>query len=261
MPENANVPSGFHVVGHVALLHVDSTLREYHSKIGEATLKYDKRIKTVAIQTGPTEGETRKPSYRIVAGNHDTTTIHVENGISYKFNPITITFSGGNKKERINIYKRIAAGEKVVDMFSCVGQFALPIAKWGYASVTAIELNPEAYGYLVENIRLNRLEDRVTAILGDCRVVHPSHSANRVVMGYLHHTETYLPYALDTLVEEGGTIHMHLALPNKSLSAIISSISEICLQRGFVSLTNTRKIKNYSPGIEHVVFDISVKPV
>ena len=228
IPSALSVPSGFHVVGHVALVHLSSALMEYAAFIGEATLDYDHRLKSVAVRTGPTTGIERRPAYKVVAGSRNTITMHIENKIRFKFDPIRMTFSGGNKGERIGISRRINPGEYVVDMFACVGQFALHIAKRNDVNVIAIEINPEAYEFLVENIEMNELEDKVTAILGDCRVVHPTHVANRVIMGYLHDTETFLPYALETLVKEGGIIHMHKAVSEKSLEEKLGFWEVVC---------------------------------
>jgi len=258
LPDGINLPSGFHIVGHVALVHLNSSLQKYSSLIGEATLTFDDRIKSVAVKTGPTSGEIRSPLYEVIAGNHNTVTTHIENGVHFRLDPIRITFSGGNKRERIDIVNRVEVGEKVVDMFSCIGQFALQIAKSTDALVTAIEINPEAYQFLLENIKINDLDSRVTALLGDCRDVHPVNYANRVIMGYLHNTELYLPYALDTLIEDGGVIHMHMAIQKDILKKSIIEIKKICKRKGFDSQIQIRKIKNYSPGVDHVVFDISV---
>jgi len=258
LPDGIKLPSGFHVVGHVALVHLDSSLHEYSSLIGETTLTFDDRIKSVAVKTGPTSGEMRSPMYEVVAGDCNTVTTHIENGVHFRLDPIRITFSGGNKKERIDIVNRVQAGEKVVDMFSCVGQFALQIAKSADALVTAIEINPEAYQFLLENVRINDLGDKVNCILGDCRDVHPVNYANRVIMGYLHNTELYLPYALDTLIQDGGVVHMHVAIQKNILKKSIKEIGEICKRKGFDFEIQVRKIKNYSPGVDHVVFDIGV---
>ena len=155
LPDGITFPSGFHVVGHVALVHLNSSLQEYSSLIGEVTLTFDDRIKSVAVRIGPTSGEIRRPFYEVVAGDCNTVTTHIENGVHFRLDPIRITFSGGNKRERIDIANRVEAGERVVDMFSCVGQFALQIAKSTDTLVTAIEINPEAYQFLLENIQIN----------------------------------------------------------------------------------------------------------
>jgi len=155
--------------------------------------------------------------------------------------------------------KIVKPGENVVDMFSCVGQFALHIAKSSNVSVTAIEINPEAFGFLVTNIKLNGLNEKVTALMGDCREVHPRRVADRVIMGYLHDTISYLPSAIESLTEKGGMIHMHMSVPELEVNRVIKEISKTGLSYGFQSTTEVRQVKNYSPGVEHFVFDIHLK--
>ncbi|MFX1481917.1 MAG: class I SAM-dependent methyltransferase family protein [Promethearchaeota archaeon] len=258
IPSSLPLPSGFHLVGHVALLHLNFDSMKYARMIGDATLEFDKRIKSVLVKTGPTQGRTRKPSYELVAGDCNTITTHIERGIRFRLDPASITFSGGNKKERIRLARLVKPKENVVDMFSCVGQFALHIAKATDVKVTAIEINPVAFDFLTENIKLNGFDDRVTAVLGDCRKVHPINSADRVIMGYLHDTISYLPAAVESLVGNGGTIHMHMALPKTETKRIVHEIDRVCLGLGFQTTIEILQIKNYSPGIEHYVFDIQM---
>lgn len=258
VPRDIPLPSGFHLIGHVALLSLDQNSLFCAKKIGELTLDYDKRIRSVAIRTGPTEGQTRIPDYTLVAGDSNTTTVHVEQGVIFRVDPLQLTFSGGNRAERIRMGRIVKSEEKIVDMFACVGQFSLHAAKTGEAEVVAIEINPVAYKYLIENIKMNNLNENVTAILGDCREVHPVKFANRVILGYLHDTHEYLEYALETLVVEGGIVHMHITLPKRKVSEIEILTERICVDYGFSPKVSVRTVKMYSPNIHHFVFDISV---
>jgi len=259
IPVDLPLPSGFHLVGHVALVHLNSRSMKYAKKIGDKTLKFDKRVKSVAVRTGPTMGKTRLPSYSLVSGDCNTVTTHIESGVKFRLNPVHLTFSGGNKGERIHMSKIVKPGEIVVDMFSCVGQFALHIAKSSNVDVTAIEINPVAFEFLVTNINLNELDGKVTALLGDCREVHPKSVADRVIMGYLHDTISYLPSAIESLTEKGGMIHMHMSVPESEVSQVIEEISKTGASYGLQSTTEVRRVKNYSPGVEHFVFDILLK--
>ncbi len=256
VPNNVILPSGFHLVGHVALVELDPAVGHITELIGNLILRFDQRVQSVTVKSGPTKGVFRKPEYRLVAGRSDTTTIHVENGVKFRLDPLCITFSGGNKAERIRMVSIVNATETVVDMFACVGQFALPIAFHSNAKVIAIELNHKAYTYLLENIHLNRLNCTVSAIHGDCRIERPSKFANRVIMGYLHDTIEYLPQALETLSSDGGVIHMHVALSRRGLDDYRNTINTLCLDYGYVERTTVRIVKTYSPGVEHFVFDI-----
>ncbi|MHA1952208.1 MAG: class I SAM-dependent methyltransferase [Candidatus Thorarchaeota archaeon] len=253
------LPSGFHLVGHVALVHLNSKSMIYAQKIGNLTLEYDRRVRSVAMRTGPTKGMTRLPAYSLISGDCNTVTTHIENGVKFRLDPVRLTFSGGNKKERIRMFQLTRSGEHVVDMFSCVGQFALHAASVSDVTVTAIEINPEAFGFLVENIKLNDLDESVTAVLGDCREVHPEGVANRVIMGYLHDTISYLPAAIESLVETGGIVHMHMSIPKAEMHQITEEIRITSESFGFQSTIDVHQVKSYSPGIEHFVFDILMK--
>jgi tRNA wybutosine-synthesizing protein 2 len=258
IPEGTRLPSGFHLIGHVAILNLDKDCVPFADQIGQVTLEYDMRIKSVAIRTGPTKGRVRKPDYALIAGDPNTLTTHVEGGVRFRIDPLQITFSGGNRAERIRMGRVILSEEKVLDMFACVGQFSLHAAKTGGTEVTSIEINPKAYELLIENISLNGITDRVSAILGDCRNVHPTNSMNRVIMGYLHDTQEYLIHALEALVSEGGTVHMHIALPENELLKTTETVKDICSSFGFASKVSIRQVKMYAPNIYHYVFDIVV---
>nr|KXH72687.1 MAG: hypothetical protein AM325_01260 [Candidatus Thorarchaeota archaeon SMTZ1-45] len=257
IPRSIVLPSGYHLVGNVALLNLDSSLMKYASFIGEKTLEYDQRILSVATKIGPTKSIKRIPSYELIAGDSNTITTHIEDGIKFRLDPLHITFSGGNRRERMRLSKLVKNEEKIVDMFSCVGQFALHIAKSADVEVIAIEINENAFQFLLENIKLNGLGNRVVAVLGDCRKVHPKGTANRIVMGYLHNTIEYLPFALETLVEDGGFIHMHMSMPESEVKDIMMKIEQMCRIHGYSSSINAHYVKDYSPRIGHYVFDIT----
>ncbi|MHA2378033.1 MAG: class I SAM-dependent methyltransferase [Candidatus Thorarchaeota archaeon] len=258
IPCDIPLPSGFHLVGHVALLHVDSGLQPYLQLVGEATLQYDKKITSVAARMGVTTGIMRIPDYTVIAGENQTITTHVESGVRFRLDPTRITFSGGNRGERLRMGSVVESGESVLDMFACVGQFALHMAKDKRVRMQAIELNPDAYQFLVSNVRLNGLEDTVEAILGDCREIHPVCEVNRVVMGYIHDTHHFLPHALNALVTEGGTVHMHIALPEHELEQLTRTVKDLCSKHSFAPSVSVRRIKMYAPGVQHFVLDIEL---
>ena len=256
IPQGIQLPKGFHLVGHVALLRLNPKLMPFAEAIGNETLKYDLRIKSVAVRTGRTSKVTRIPDYTLVAGRSNTETIHKEAGVLFQVDPLRVTFSGGNITERIRMGQVPHHDEIIVDMFACIGQFALHMVKKKTVQVTAIEINPEAYAYLVRNIKLNKVEDLVTPVLGDCRYNHPVDVADRVVLGYLHDTLDYLTSALEILKPSGGVIHLHAAVPLRKISEYCNTINTDCHKNGFNTHIDVKKIKSYSPNIEHVVFDI-----
>ncbi len=139
-------------------------------------------------------------------------------------------FSPGNKAERARMGDIVAADERVLDMFAGIGYFTLPMARAG-AQVTAVERNPTAFRFLVENVMLNDVDERVHPYRADCRDVVPGFAeearADRIVMGYYEASapraedsrappdasHEYLDSALDALTP-GGVLHMHEATPD-----------------------------------------------
>ena len=164
-------------------------------------------------------------------------------------------FSPGNKAERARMGEVVGPDERVFDMFAGIGYFALPMARAG-ADVTAAEIEPAAYRYLVENTRLNHVTDRLRPVLGDCRDVETT--ADRVVMGY-YDAHEYLDAALAALVA-GGFLHLHEAtpeplFPERPADRLRSSADAAGRS---VQILATRVIKDHSPGVVHGVVDARV---
>lgn len=261
LPVGAQLPRGYHVIGHVVLLHIDPSLYGHARRIAEATLRYEKKARTVILWKGPTRGELRRPDYEYIFGDPVTETLHVEAGVQYYTDPLRLTFSGGNRAERIRLPREVSADETVVDMFACVGQFSIPIARRAGARVIAIEINQLAYKYLLKNIRVNNVEEKMEAINADCRSVSMHGVANRVIMGFLHHTDEYLPVAFRLLSDEGGVIHMHQGWPKtRDVGDLFRVIKKTGSMFGHSCELKVRRIKPYAPGVDHVAIDIIAGP-
>ena len=147
--------------------------------------------------------------------------------------------------------------ETVIDMFAGIGYFSIPIGVHSNAKeVISIEINPNSYGFLCDNVKLNKL-DNMTPILGDCKVETPKFKADRIVMGYVKTTHHYLKVAIDSL-NEGGILHYHETVPEKLIGT--RPIERIIAQSGNrdVELLKINKIKKYAPGVEHVVIDARI---
>ena len=157
----------------------------------------------------------------------------------------------------VTIAKLVEEGEVVLDMFAGIGYFSIPIGVHSNAKhVYSIEINPNSYFYLCENIKLNKL-DNITPILGDCMVHAPKYNADRIVMGYVKTTHHYLNAAINSL-NEGGILHYHETVPEKLMDT--RPLERIISQAGNreVELLKLNKIKKYAPGVEHVVLDVKI---
>lgn len=213
------------------------------------------KVKTI-MKIDHIQGTKREPVYKILFGD-ETETINKENGCLFKLDLSKVMWSKGNNNERLRIAKLVRDGETVMDMFAGIGYFSIPIGVHACPSeVISIEINPNSYEYLCENIKLNKVEN-ITPILGDCKDVAPNYMADRIIMGYVKTTHHYLRVAIDSL-NEGGILHYHETVPEKLIQT--RPLERIILQADGrdVELLKINKIKKYSPGVWHVVIDVRI---
>ncbi|WP_336336094.1 class I SAM-dependent methyltransferase [Haloarcula brevis] len=272
--EIAAAPGSWAVLGSVVLVDVGDSPRP--GEVGEALLALHGEAETVLARHG-ISGEHREPSVEVIAGDGDTETVHTEHGTRYAMDLAKVMFSPGNKAERARMGEIVAPEERVLDMFAGIGYFTLPMARAG-ARVTAVERNPTAFRYLVENVRLNGVDERVHAYRADCRDVVPGFAeegrADRVVMGYYEASapraadsrappdasHEYLDSALDALAP-GGVLHMHEATPDalvfdRPIERLETAAAEADRD---IEVLDTRRVKEYSEGVAHVVVDARVE--
>lgn len=213
------------------------------------------------VKLGRISGLKREPDVEMIIGE-GTETIHRENKCFFKLDVSRIMWSKGNTTERKRMSTISKEGETVVDMFAGIGYFSLPMAVHSKpAKIYSIEINPISYDYLCQNVCLNKVEDILEPILGDCREIAPQGIADRVLMGYIGNTHEYLDVAMDVL-KEGGIIHYHESVPDKlKFTRPVDRINEAAMaaDRELVEIVNKRIIKPYSPGVYHVVVDAKIK--
>jgi tRNA wybutosine-synthesizing protein 2 len=126
--------------------------------------------------------------------------------------------------------------------------------------ITGIEINPESFAYLKENIRLNKVEDIFVPVCGDCSKAAPEGTADRVLMGYVGTTHHYLEPAIKALKKSGGILHYHETVP-ESLARTRPQErirKAACALGKKVEILEIRRIKKYSPGVLHVVVDARI---
>lgn len=256
--ELAALPRGWQIIGEVALVHIPPVLEAKKALIAEGLLKLYPRCKTV-METHRIAGEYRQPMFERISGD-GTETLHKENYVVYKLDVAKIMFSQGNFFERRRM-GTVGKGERVVDMFAGIGYFTLPMAVHARpGKILAIELNPESYWYLCENVRLNHVEDVVEPVLGDCREKAPEGWADRAIMGYVGTTQEYLPWGIRTL-KPGGILHYHETTPDKLVfDRPVQNIKDAAKEQGrSAEILEKIKVKKYSPGVWHVVVDARIE--
>jgi tRNA wybutosine-synthesizing protein 2 len=256
--EKKFLPSGWQVLGDIVIVSLKKELKNRKEEIGKALLYLYPECRTVLLDGG-INGKIRQPVREIIAGEK-TETIHRENGCLFKLDAVRIMYSQGNLAERKRMSKS-GKGEIVVDMFAGIGYFSIPLAvRSKPKKIFAIEINPVAFGYLKENIRLNKVWDIIEPVPGDCAVVTPCGIADRVIMGYLNAYE-YLEHGIRALLP-GGILHYHEAVPEAVERRPVGRIFEAAGKLGRrAEIMKVRRIKKYAPGVWHVVVDASFDSV
>lgn len=258
------LPGRAKMIGDVALVRIPERLADRGGEIGKAVLEFYGQARTV-LRINEIVGEFRQPRVEYLAGERKTETVHKEYGCLYSLDAAKLMFCLGNSLERMRTALRVRRWETVVDMFAGIGQFSIPAAVISRPrAVHAVELNPEAYGYLVRNIQLNRIDGVVHPHLGDCREIVPqslSGVADRVIMGFLKGTEKALPAALSALREVGGIIHFHeLAERNHWFEQLFSIIKRQAESLGYsVEVISSREVKSYSGRLIHGSIEVFAK--
>ena len=214
------VPSSFDVLGSkgdaVAIIEIPDEVSGYEKIIAETLMHIHKNIKSVLAKTSERYGELRLRDYRLIAGDPNTEVIHKESGCRFKLDPQVTYFSARESSERERICSQINGPEDVLVMFSGIGPFPICIARHHKDTrCWAIELNQEAHEYCLENIRLNKVEDRVTAIKGDVRTVCPSLNMefDRVLTPLPKGAHLFLDITIPT-VKRGGILHFYHWAPD-----------------------------------------------
>jgi len=253
--EKELLPSGWQILGDIIIVSLKKELEDRKAEIGKALLSMHPRCRTVLLHRG-IYGKMRQPAREIIAGNR-TETVHKENGCYFKLDAMRLMFSQGNLAEKKRMSK-LASDETVVDMFAGIGYFSIPMAVHSNPrKIFAIEINPVAFGYLKENIKLNRVEDIVEPVHGDCALATPRGIADRVIMGYLDACE-YLDHGIRALLQ-GGIVHYHEAVPEAIEKRPVERVVEAARKQGRkAEIIRMRRIKKYSPGVWHVVVDARI---
>ena len=260
------VPSSFDIIGSkgdaVAIIEIPELLLEYETVLAETLMQVHKNVRSVLAKSSERHGELRLRDYRLIMGDPDTEVIHKESGCRFKLDPRVTYFSTRESSERERICKQITSPEEVLVMFSGVGPFPICIAKHNQGTrCVAIELNEDAHRYCLENIRLNKLEDRVTAIQGDVREVCPSLDTrfDRVLTPLPKGAHLFLDVTVP-MVKSGGVLHFyHWAPDNDPYSDAFKLVEDAASEYGRkCEFMGGVRVAKYSPRVSKVRIDVSI---
>ncbi|MCD6380728.1 MAG: class I SAM-dependent methyltransferase family protein [Candidatus Odinarchaeota archaeon] len=256
------LPRRCRIIGDVGVLKLEPELEGYKGEIGKLALDfYDVRSVVLMRQI---RGRFRTPDAEVIAGSKNTVTIHKEHNYRFKLDVLKLMLCLGNSNERYRMAKVSNRSEIVIDMFAGIGQFSIPMALNSRPrKIFSIEINEEAYYYLIENILLNRVQDIVFPIHGDSKIILDRYFedfADRIIMGYFGGTMNFLKEAFKA-IKLGGVIHFHELYERwNALENCKEDIKREAEKYGVkVSFIYGNVVKSYSSRRVHVVVDFKVE--
>lgn len=258
--ELEKLTTSFEVVGDIAMIEIHEDLYDKKNLIGKKLMEINKHISTVLMETSERKGEFRKREYEVIAGDEDTETIHKEHGCRFKLDPTMLYFSEREATERQRIVEKVNEGDRVLDMFAGVGPFSIIIAnKVEDVEVLAIELNPDAYNYLDQNVELNKLDDDIITIQGDAKQICPNFKDefDRVIMHLPKTTGQFLDAATESL-KPGGIIHYYSWGEEENLYQVAEQeLNSIANKKDLdYEIIDKRKVLPYAPGKWKICLDV-----
>ncbi|MFX1295460.1 MAG: class I SAM-dependent methyltransferase family protein [Promethearchaeota archaeon] len=259
------LPRGFQQIGDKAILTINSELIKLKVEIAQEILNLFDKIKGVYLKTGVITGEYRTPQIEFIAGEDKPEVIHKEHGISYKFDIMKIMFSKGNINERLRISQLVQSNEIIYDLFAGIGYFSLLAGHTGKPTkIYAFELNPVAYNYLVENIKLNQINKNreiIVPILGDSKIeaLNIPKKADRIIMGILPAPIGQIDTVFKIIGKKAIVHYEGIIKENETAEKLLSNFKlKNKFYRRNIELIRTNYVKSYGPKIYHVTLDIQI---
>jgi tRNA (guanine37-N1)-methyltransferase len=266
--EIALVYKSYDVIGDIAVIRVPEQLLPMSSTIAEALMAQHKHVKAVWRQSSPIAGDFRLRELELVSGERRTDTVHKEHGCLFKVDIKECYFSPRLGYERLRIARMVKDNEVVINMFAGVGCYSITIAKHSKAArIYSVDINPVAVKYMLENVLLNKVVDRVIPIEGDARTVVENKlrcTADRVLMPLPERAYEYLGSALSALKPQCGWVHYyafeHAEKGENPVEKVKTKVLEnMQRQTANFELSLGRIVRQTGPNWYQVAIDISVE--
>ncbi len=270
-PERAELVWGrLDVVGDIAVVKKPPELSlEELGRLARALVERLPYVRSVWAAVSPVEGEYRLRDYVHLAGERRSLTLYREHGCAFQVDIRRVFITPRLSYEHARVASLVRPGEVVVNMYAGAGLFSVVIAKHAEPErVYSIDINPDAYEFMVRNVAINKVGDKVVPVLGDAARVAAemlAGVADRVLMPLPELALEHLPYALRALKPEGGVVHVYLHVGatagedpvEKAWAAVEARL------RGLASsfrLRAGRVVRMVGPRRYQVVLDVEVRP-
>lgn len=248
---------GRDIIGTIAVLEIDPTLRQKEIEIAKAILQSQSSIKTVVRKDTKHQGKYRLQLYKYLAGEKTTTTTHVENGIKITLDLNKAYYSPRMATERKRIKDLVQPNENILVLGGGVGPYALTIAKKTSAkTITSIEHNAKAVEYEKQNARLNKIKN-LTSKCADANkyLIETNKIFDRIVIPAPDNSEIFLKNAEKKITKKGFIHHYFFSRP-EDISVEKSKIEKIFTKQ--CKIENTTRCGSHAPGVYRYCMDICI---
>lgn len=255
--------SSFDIIGDIAIIEVPKGMEKYEKELAESIREIHKNVKVVAKKASAIHGDYRVRDVKVIIGENRTETLYKEHGCKMLLDVAKVYFSVRLSHERKRIAEQVKPNERILALFAGVGPFPLVIAKkQPTANIIAIELNPDAVGYIRKNVELNRVKNIIVEE-GDARKIvleKYRNFADRILMPLPRSADEFLDVAFAG-ARHGCTVHIyHFAPVEDPYRGIEEKIRrEAKKANAKVKIINKRIVRPFAPKIVQVVIDAKIK--
>jgi tRNA (guanine37-N1)-methyltransferase len=265
LPKNLKefAPKAFDSFGDIAVIEIPEELNKpkYKELIGKSLLGISPRFETICSIESDHEGEFRVQKVKVIAGKKNLVATYKESGCIFKIPLGKVFFSPRLGTERLRIAKEIKKDEVVGCWFSGVGPYPIVFCKNSdIGKAIAIELNPVAHKYALENAELNKCENKIEFVKGDVKKVYKKYKKNfdRIAMPLPHTGYQFLKEAF-YCIKEKGMIYFYEIVEKGDYKLPEKQIRETAKKQGRkIRIMRKKRVRQFSPTKEQVVFDIKV---
>ncbi len=259
--EFAFAPKSFDSFGDIAVIEIPKELNKKKKIIGQTLIDIQPRFRTICSIESNHEGEFRVQKLKVIAGKKDLIASYKESGILLKIPLGEVFFSPRLSNERLRIAKEIKKGEVVGCFFSGVGPYPIVFAKNSLMKrAVGIELNPIAHKFAIENLVLNKCSNKIDFVFGDVKKVYKKfkNTFNRIAMPLPHTGYQFLDEAF-FCIKKKGIIHFYEIIEKDNFKLVENQIKDSAKRMNKkIRIISKKKVRQFSPSKEQVVFDILV---
>ncbi|MFX0184352.1 MAG: class I SAM-dependent methyltransferase family protein [Candidatus Hodarchaeota archaeon] len=205
----------FDQIGNIAVLKLDptNTTTIFRKRAGSEILSRHSKLVAVLNKNEPVSGTKRVYPIEYLAGERIFQTWHQEYGVFIFVDLKRAYFNPRLTEEHHRVAMCVKSNEKILDMFTGVGSFALHCAKVTDCKVVAIDINPYAIFALQNSVNRNKLHGIIYPIIGDSRfILRKQHYFDRVIINLPQISRNFISYAAK-LVKKGGILTFYQFIP------------------------------------------------